>query len=166
MRRIFSVEEHEAALSLVEPFQRALIACADAVNAGLADVEGVAVRIESCYRDPGEQARLWALGREQLGGRWSIVDRAKVVTHAPPGRSAHEYGEAAHLVLYDPATNAWLDDSHPRWRWLGRLVDEHGLEWGGTFRTPDGKPFYDAAHVESLTWRSRARALGWRGLHR
>lgn len=166
-QRIFGVAEHEGCMTLVDPFRTAFVALADRVNLELAGVAEVALRLESFYRDPAEQAELWARGRTQgPGGRWSVTDRRAVVTHAPPGRSPHEYGEAAHLVLFDPVSKRWLPDAHPRWRWLGDHVEAAGLVWGGRFRHPDGSAFFDAAHVESVDWQRRARALGWRGLHR
>lgn len=170
-QRILSLAEHELILTLVEPFQSEFIKLADAVNLGLADVEGVAVRVESCRRYPDKrdasgrtQAELWAIGRQWDGKRWRVVDEAAVQTYAKPGESAHEYAEAGHLVLHDPATGAWLPAAHPRWHWLGALVLQHGHVWGGNFKTPKGRPFFDAAHVESRNWRRRAAQLGWRGL--
>lgn len=163
-QRILSVEESELMLTLVEPFQARFIGLVDAVNLGLADVPDVAVRVESCRRYTADQAKQWAKGRVFEGGKWRVVNEGAVVTYAKPGESAHEYGEAGHPVLHDPATGRWLPDAHPRWHWLGALVVQHGLRWGGTFKRPTGKPFFDAAHVESLDWRRRAAALGWRGL--
>lgn len=162
--RILGVAEHELALSLVEPFQSAFLKLVDEVNLELADVDRVAVRIESCRRDYATQAALYAKGRRLTSNGWKVIDRAAVETNAPPGRSAHEYGEAGHPVLHDPMTGLWLHDSHPRWLWLAEKVEAHGLVSGARFKHSDGTAFFDASHVESPDWRVRAKARGYRGL--
>lgn len=174
--RIFGVEENLVLLSLVESFREPFTKLADVVNQLCSADDEVCVRIEDGWRDSKRQLANYSKGRKLIQGEWHITDGAAVVTDAKPGQSAHEYGEACHLVLHFLDDGRWLRGMEhglkpdPRWeRYLGIEAERLGLVWGGRFKVRRSGlmvPFFDAAHVESKDWRDRASMLGWRGLQR
>ncbi len=68
-------------------------------------------KVTSAVRDSSKQASLYALGRDESG---NVVDVSAVVTDAPAGTSAHEFGLAidAYPTL-DGGKSIVLDTSHP-----------------------------------------------------
>jgi len=109
----------------LEPYARALV---DA-----AGVAGLLPRVTSTRRSSAEQARLYR--RSQQGLQKYPV--------APPGRSAHEYGEAFDLIV---SPFDWIDS-------VGQLWEQWGGVWGGRFG--------DEVHFElpGASQRAQERAL-------
>lgn len=108
-------------------------------------------------RTPGQQERLYEIGREHGASRvtdgrivteWRRVGR--VVTNARAWESPHCVGIAVDIALVTDDRGAWLEDSHPAWLVLGREAEALGLEWGGRWK------FRDAAHCQAPHWRDLA----------
>lgn len=57
--------------------------------------QGFVIRIDGWLRTFAEQAIDWAKGRNDAG---VVIDAEAVVTHAPPGYSAHNFGYAVDCV--------------------------------------------------------------------
>lgn len=91
-----------------------------------------------------EQSVLYAQGRTKPG---------KVVTKAPAGYSAHNYGLAADLAPLEEATSQ-IDWDCPRkfWELMATEAIALGLTAGYYF-----KSLFDGPHVEDPEWRSRKR---------
>jgi peptidoglycan L-alanyl-D-glutamate endopeptidase CwlK len=82
-----------------------------------------------------EQGKLYAQGRDNTDG--------PIVTNAPAGLSAHNYGIATDFVrMLDEKTPSWEPQDYDV---LGEVFAKLGLVWGGGFTRPD-RP-----HVQ---WRS------------
>lgn len=106
-----------------------------------AQAAGVRVRWSQTLRSLDDQRKLYALGRDQY---WNIIEPAKVVTHARPGWSWHEFGCAADFAILKGETAVeWspvadLDlDGLVDWLEVGRIAEEVGLDWGGRWGKPD-----------------------------
>jgi peptidoglycan L-alanyl-D-glutamate endopeptidase CwlK len=96
----------------------------------LHDKYGLDTGVASEYRDPNQQAALYAQGRTAPG---------PVVTNAPAGYSYHNYGAAADLT----PRNMSEHDAEPV---MARAFSENpntGLTWGGSF-----KSIHDPFHVQ------------------
>ena len=93
-------------------------------------------------RSNAEQEALYAQGRTTPGA---------IVTDAPPGQSAHNYGLAMDVV---PMVNGKPDwqGSDPVWQQIGVLGQAAGLEWAGS----PGFPFHELAHFQFPNWRTIA----------
>ena len=98
-------------------------------------------------RTMAEQRRIYAQGRTAPG---------KVVSNAPPGSSAHNYGLAADLAPLMEMSSQ-IDWGAPRgmWRVMADIARSHGLNAGYYFKT-----ILDMPHIEDPKWREQ-RAL-WR----
>lgn len=84
--------------------------------------------IVQSFRSAADQAVLYAQGRTTPG---------KVVTHAKPGSSYHEWGLAFDVAIADAhGQPSWPNDM-ALWTQIGRLGEELGLTWGGRFPDPD-----------------------------
>lgn len=123
----------------------------------------------SAHRPPAEQARLYERGRRVVwSADWrilseAVVDRKRIVTHAPPMQSAHNYkpARAIDCVLNtavvdvgerEGVPDAWDTTSKQAvetWAEYGALVVAHGLIWGG------GWKMRDMPHAELLDFRSK-----------
>ena len=160
MKRTFNAMEDKLFHQLDEPFRSHALKAAYRVNDRLAEDPTVQLIIRDAYRDAEAQLKLYQRGRYHDGKKW--VDKKDplepIVTKAPPGRSAHEYRRAVHLILIDTKTKAWLGGSDKRWHIVGEEAEGAGLEWGGKWA------LRDMAHVEAKTWRSVAAAFGWSGM--
>ena len=93
---------------------------------------GINVKIICGTRTYEEQADLYAKGRTAPG---------KKVTNARPGYSWHNFGVAWDFVVFD-ANGQPLWDS-PLMDRCGRIGEELGLEWGGSW-----KSFKDTPHLQ------------------
>lgn len=80
-------------------------------------------------RSSDEQGRLYAQGRTTSG---------PIVTNARPGQSTHERGEGRDYAFLVNGKPSW-EESLP-WDVLGRVAQEEGLEWGGTFKSISDRP--------------------------
>lgn len=93
--------------------------------------EHIDILVTCTWRSPAEQERLYAQGRTAPG---------KVVTNARAGQSSHNFtvnGKPASLafdiVPLDGGKPIWAA-SNPIWQRLGKLGQDAGLEWAGTWR--------------------------------
>lgn len=95
---------------------------------------GIPLVITQAYRDPAEQARLYAQGRTTPG---------QIVTNAPPGWSWHEYRLAFDVAVLDQATGraTWPNDNS-LWQQIGGAGKAAGLEWGGDWTSPVDRPHF------------------------
>jgi peptidoglycan L-alanyl-D-glutamate endopeptidase CwlK len=99
---------------------------------------GISATITFTYRSPATQDALYAQGRTKPG---------RIVTNARAGSSFHNYG-----LAYDATPTAllklpnWGDvPAHQKetdriWALYGRLAREHGLRWGGDFKSIKDRP--------------------------
>lgn len=78
-----------------------------------------------------EQDALYAQGRSKPG---------KKVTNAKGGQSWHNYGLAVDIVFKVNGTWSW-DEANP-WSKLGMIGQQHGLEWGGAWKTSKDRPHF------------------------
>lgn len=87
----------------------------------------IVIEVVSGFRSYDVQAKLYAQGRSSPG---------KIVTNARAGSSWHNFGLAVDVC---PMKRGAFDWNAPRAVWLeiGSTAQLHGLEWGGTWRTPD-----------------------------
>lgn len=84
----------------------------------------------SSFRSFGEQANLYAKGRTLLG--------QKIVTNAPPGASAHNYGAASDWTIFINKVPIWMEQNDDRWAEYHEACQKAGALWGGSFkRFPD-----------------------------
>lgn len=116
------------------------------VSAQFLKLHQMELRVDQGFRSFSEQLNLWNLGRKKEGDLWVITDIKKVVTHAMPGQSFHQYGLAIDscFVGKDP----YLKEFHPAkaqyfWQEYGRLCKSEGMTWGGNF-----KNLLDMPHCE------------------
>lgn len=77
-----------------------------------------------------QQARDYFQGRTMPG---------RIITHAPAGLSAHNYGLAVDFVRMVGITPSWAEADYEA---LGAAAEAVGLAWGGDFT------FVDAPHVQ------------------
>jgi hypothetical protein len=123
----------------------------------------------SAHRPPSEQARLYEKGRRVTWANdWrilneAVVDRKRIVTHAPPMQSAHNYSPSraidcvlntalVDVGLREGVRDAWDTTSKQAvetWAEYGSLVVAKGLIWGG------GWKMRDMPHAELLDFRGK-----------
>lgn len=86
--------------------------------------EGIDLLVTCTYRDPAEQARLYAQGRTAPG---------RIVTNARPGQSFHEYRIAYDVVPLRAGKPVWgtAGEDGKLWQRVGELGEAQGLEWAG-----------------------------------
>lgn len=117
------------------------------------------------YRDPEKQFSLWKIGREEIGGIWTIVDKSKVVTYKDGYRtlSKHQLRLAVDLVPY------YSKYPHIRWKdtkglyhfggYIRGIADmlkkydaiNNDIIWGNDWDDDfilDDQTFYDAVHFQ------------------
>ncbi|WP_207538265.1 D-alanyl-D-alanine carboxypeptidase family protein [Sabulicella rubraurantiaca] len=88
--------------------------------------QSVPMRVFEAFRAPERQQHLYAKGRDAQG---RIVGR--VVTHAKPFESYHQYGLAVDMVIDMPGVNPWEDRTPEAARWWQAFHDlarDQGLE--------------------------------------
>jgi hypothetical protein len=106
--------------------------------------------LQETWRDPGEQLRLYGLGRDEHG---NVVDKKKVVTNAKPGLSWHNLtyhdGKPAsfayHVAIRDEdgvgiegfGRNTLSAKDKEDYLFIGRLGEHLGLTWGGRWKSED-----------------------------
>lgn len=106
----------------VQPFARALVHKANA--------NGMTIKILSGLRTYDEQNALYAQGRTAPGNK---------VTNAKGGFSNHNFGIAFDIGIFEGTK--YLGDS-PKYKAVGVLGMELGLEWGGNWKTFVDQPHY------------------------
>jgi peptidoglycan LD-endopeptidase CwlK len=106
----------------VQPIARALVQ--------KAALSGIRIKVISGFRTYAEQDALYAQGRTTPG---SIVTKAKA------GYSNHNFGIAFDIGVFEG--NAYLDDS-PKYKAVGVLGTDLGLEWGGNWKTMVDQPHF------------------------
>lgn len=106
----------------------------------------IGVIITSTYRDFDSQLDLWREGRNAFG---KIVDRGKVVTHAFPGFSFHNYALAFDIwpVKFDKITKVRVSDvEKANWSKISEIAKDIGLTWGGDFKNISDKCHFQNTH--------------------
>lgn len=103
---------------------------------------GIDMLVTCTLRSNEEQARLYAQGRTAPG---------PIVTDAPAGESAHNYGLALDIVPIIDGKPDW-QGSDPVWQQIGALGEAAGLEWAGA----PGFPFHELPHFQYPSWRTLA----------
>lgn len=90
----------------------------------------------SGLRSLEQQAALYAQGRTSPG---------LIVTKAPPGLSAHNWGLAVDFAYFDPSFQGQEPWDKADWDFYGKTVQSiPGLDWGGIWKFPD-KPHAELA---------------------
>jgi peptidoglycan L-alanyl-D-glutamate endopeptidase CwlK len=111
----------------VQPMARALVQKAAA--------SGIQIKVISGTRSFAEQDALFAKGRTAPGPK---------VTNARGGHSNHNFGIAFDIGVF--SGNKYLPES-PKYRAVGVLGMELGLEWGGNWSTIVDQPHYQLRPV-------------------
>ncbi|WP_160287310.1 M15 family metallopeptidase [Pseudomonas knackmussii] len=106
----------------VRPYARALVQKATAA--------GIRIKVISALRTYEEQDKLYAQGRTAPG---------TVVTNAKAGQSNHNFGIAFDVGVFEG--NKYLGDS-PKYKAVGALGIELGLEWGGNWKSIVDQPHF------------------------
>jgi len=107
---------------------------------------GIHLGIHTGYRSVEAQDELYKIGRKLENGLWVVSDKAKIVTNAIGGKSWHNYGLAADLVIdgsEKPGLQWTWDDTVDTnkdglcdWNQMGIIAEHNGLTWGGRWRPP------------------------------
>ncbi len=138
------------------------------------EAKGARLRPFFTVRGPGVQARLWCQSRsgEQIAAEASAMRRAGApwlaslldvnlaatgprVTHALPGLSWHQWGEAIDCFVVGANNQAIWTPSHPHYRIYATEASRLGLEAGAFW-----VKFSDAVHVQKRKGANPLRA-GW-----
>jgi peptidoglycan L-alanyl-D-glutamate endopeptidase CwlK len=106
----------------VRPYARSLVLKAASM--------GITIKVISGLRTYDEQNALYAQGRTKPG---------KIVTNARGGFSNHNFGIAFDIGVFDGAS--YIPES-PRYKAVGALGSELGLEWGGNWKTIKDEPHF------------------------
>jgi peptidoglycan L-alanyl-D-glutamate endopeptidase CwlK len=135
-------------LPQVRPMARALVQKAAAA--------GISIRVISGLRSYEEQAALYAQGRTAPG---------KKVTNARAGYSNHNFGIAFDIGVFEG--NRYLPES-PKYKAVGALGMDLGLEWGGNWKTIVDQPHFQlrpawAAHESEQQMLAELRSRKDRG---
>jgi peptidoglycan L-alanyl-D-glutamate endopeptidase CwlK len=109
-------------LPQVQPMARALVQ--KAVQ------NGIIIKIICGFRTYAEQNALYAQGRTVPGDK---------VTNAKGGYSNHNFGIAFDVGVFEG--NKYLGDS-PKYKAVGVLGTDLGLEWGGNWKTISDQPHF------------------------
>ncbi len=106
----------------VQPIARALVQ--------KAALSGIRIKVISGFRTYAEQDALYAQGR---------ITPGSIVTKAKSGYSNHNFGIAFDVGVFEG--NNYLDDS-PKYKAVGVLGTDLGLEWGGNWKTIVDQPHF------------------------
>ena len=106
----------------VQPYARALVT--------KAAQHGITIKILSGLRTYDEQNELFAQGRTKPG---------RIVTKARAGFSNHNFGIAFDIGVFEGTK--YLDES-PKYKAIGILGMDLGLEWGGNWKTIVDQPHF------------------------
>jgi peptidoglycan LD-endopeptidase CwlK len=105
-----------------QPYARALVTKAGA--------DGITIKVISGLRTYDEQNDLYAQGRTKPG---------RIVTNARGGFSNHNFGIAFDVGVFEGSQ--YLDES-PKYKAVGVLGTDLGLEWGGNWKTIQDEPHF------------------------
>lgn len=94
-------------------------------------LDGIQLLVTSTYRDNESQAELYAIGRTKPG---------KIVTNAKPGFSFHQHKCAFDVVPVFNGKCLWDDEE--LWERIGKIGEDHGLEWAGRWMNFPEKPHF------------------------
>jgi peptidoglycan L-alanyl-D-glutamate endopeptidase CwlK len=106
----------------VQPYARALI--------GKASAAGITIKVISGLRTYDEQNELYRQGRDKPGS---------IVTNARGGFSNHNFGIAFDIGVFEGTK--YLDES-PKYKAVGALGTDIGLEWGGNWKSIQDEPHF------------------------
>ena len=106
----------------VQPYARALVLKAASA--------GITIKVISGLRTYEEQNDLYEQGRSKSG---------KKVTNAKGGYSNHNFGTAFDIGVFDGTK--WIPED-PRYKAVGALGSELGLEWGGNWKSIQDEPHF------------------------
>jgi len=95
-----------------------------------AGADGITIKVISGLRTYDEQNDLYAQGRTKPG---------RIVTNARGGFSNHNFGIAFDVGLFEGSQ--YLDES-PKYKAVGVLGTDLGLEWGGNWKTIQDEPHF------------------------
>ncbi len=109
-------------LPQVQPYARALVL--------KAAKSGITIKVISGLRAYEEQNDLYEQGRSKPG---------KIVTNARGGFSNHNFGIAFDVGVFEGTK--YLDES-PKYKAIGALGIELGLEWGGNWKSIQDEPHF------------------------
>jgi peptidoglycan L-alanyl-D-glutamate endopeptidase CwlK len=90
------------------------------------------------YRSFEEQTKLYNQGRTTPGS---------IVTNAKAGSSYHNYGLAIDVVFKNNGNWTW--DSK-MWKQLGKLGEQYGFEWGGSWTMFPDRPHFQITLKQDL----------------
>lgn len=108
-----------------------------------AAANGITIKIISGLRTYEEQNALYAQGRTAPGNK---------VTNAKGGFSNHNFGIAFDVGIFEG--NKYLGDS-PKYKAVGVLGMELGLEWGGNWKTIVDQPHYQLRPIWAMNLNER-----------
>ena len=106
----------------VQPYARALVT-KSAQN-------GITIKVISGLRTYDEQNDLYAQGRTKPGN---------IVTNARGGYSNHNFGIAFDIGVFEGSS---YKDESPKYKAVGALGTDLGLEWGGNWKTIQDEPHF------------------------
>jgi len=136
-------------LNHLHPFVRSILA----KHIAAATRHGLITKVIETYRDETTQLVNWQKGRDAQG---NIIDRAAIVTNAPPGASYHgvRYNAgmpcslAYHLAIDVPGPpllgfgdSRLTKAAEALYTGLGILGEDLGLTWGGRWQLRDWTHF-------------------------
>lgn len=118
---------------------------------------GLAVYIFEGLRTIERQRELYAKGRDKNG---VVISKKDVVTNAKPGSSFHNYGIAIDMVFdgdtAKPGVQWSWKEPDAKWKLMGKIGQECGLEWAGAWRSFPEAPHFQLS-VPGLGWRDFLR---------
>ncbi len=126
-------------MSKIDTLEPAFKAQVAALIEALTPLTGHEWRITSARRTMAEQQALYDQGRTKPG---------PVVTKAPPGSSAHNFGLAVDLVPMKDG-KPWWEAPKSLWKKMADEAKRRGMVSGYYFKT-----IFDAPHVEDANWRA------------
>lgn len=116
------------------------------VEAMIADMQrltGKELIVTEAMRSHSVQRVKYLIGRKYENGKWFVENAGRIVTHAMPGMSYHQYGLAVDFAFRgeDPYLNGLPPlGRNILWNTVGQVAKENGLAWGGEFKKITDKP--------------------------
>ena len=97
------------------------------------------LRVIQGFRSFDQQKHLWDEGRDAAG---NVIDEGRIVTHAAPGHSWHEFGCATDVCPSSLILIPGWSPNSARWQVLGTLGEAQGLTWGGRWAKMKDLPHF------------------------